>query len=101
MIILLPTCTLPNATFNTEIDIWAVAAADISNSETTMGIQQAGLRGEPRHLMFALFLHVLVGHGGGFIELCFTRRISYDRVTDTAVFAFFSARTIFGRLRRN
>jgi len=101
MIILLPTCTLPNATFNAEIDIWAVAAADISNSETTMGIQQAGLRRKPRHLMFALFLHVLVRHGGGFVELCFTRRISYDRVTDTAVLAFFSARTIFGRLRRN
>jgi hypothetical protein len=55
MITLLVTGTLPNATFGTEIDIWAVAAAEIS-IEQTMGIQQAGLRGEPRHLMCSLSL---------------------------------------------
>jgi hypothetical protein len=51
MITLLPTCTLPNATFDTEIDIWAVAEVEIINSEKRIEIQPAGLRGELRHLM--------------------------------------------------
>ena len=66
MIRLLPTCTLPNATFDAESDIWAVAALGISNSEKRIRIQKAGLWGEPRHLIsFTLFLHVLVEHGRG------------------------------------
>jgi hypothetical protein len=70
VITLLPTCTLPNATFDAESDIWAAAAAEISNSEKRMGIQQAGLRGEPRHLMRSLsFCTCPCEHGGGFVEL--------------------------------
>jgi hypothetical protein len=66
LIRLLPICTLPNATFDAESNIWAVAVLEISNSDKRMGIQQAGLRGDLRHLIsFALFLHVLVEHGGG------------------------------------
>ena len=67
MITVLPTCTLPNATFDTESDIWAAAATEISNSEETMRIQQAGLWGDPRQLMsFALFCTCSLKHGGGF-----------------------------------
>ena len=51
LIKLLPTCTVPNETFVTEIDIWAAAAAEISTSEMKIKTRQAGLRGEPRHLM--------------------------------------------------
>ena len=32
-----------------------------------METQQAGLRGEPRHLIMRSLLHVLVQHGGGFL----------------------------------
>ena len=92
MITVLPTCALPNATFDAESDICAVAATEISKVEKRIKIRKAGLWGEPRHLMlFALSLHVPVGHGGGFVELCFSRQIRYDRVTDTPVSAFFPA----------
>ena len=67
MITLLPTCTLPNATFDTESDIWAVAATGISNSEKRMRIQHAGLWGDPRQLMsFALFCTCSLSTAGDF-----------------------------------
>jgi hypothetical protein len=59
-ITLFPTCTLPNETFEAESDICAGAAMEINNSGKRMRILKAGLWGEPRHLIVALSLHVLI-----------------------------------------
>ena len=56
IITLLPACTLPNATFEAESDICAVAAMETNNSGKRMRILKAGLWGEPRHLISALSL---------------------------------------------
>ena len=59
-ITLFPTCRLPNETFEAESDICAVAAMGINNSGKRMRILKAGLWREPRHLIVALSLHVLI-----------------------------------------
>ena len=74
----LPTCTLPKLTLGPEIDNWALAALEIksSTSEEKTRIQQVRPWWGPRRLIsFALFLHVLVEHGGGLLELRFLRRV--------------------------
>jgi hypothetical protein len=100
MVTLLPTCTPPTATFDTESDIWAVAATENDNSER-MRIQQAGLWGDPRQLMsFALF-SVLAEHGGGFCRALLLAADKPGPRPDTAVLALFLRKGIFGRSRKN
>lgn len=78
MIWVLPTCTFPKLTLETEIDNWALAALEIKSrtSEEKTRFQQVRPWWGPRRLIsFTLFLHVLVEHGGGLLELRFLRRL--------------------------
>src|SRR5262249_6467900 len=96
MIKLLPTCTLPNATFDTEIDIWALAATEMMNSETKIGIQQAGLRGALRHLIIrSLFCTRLLGTAGDLSSVASLGGQAYDHVTDTSTFCIVSGEENF------
>ena len=98
---MLPTCTFPKLTFETEMDSWAWAALEIKSStrDEKIRIQQACPWGGPRRLMlFALFLHVLAEHGRGIIGASISAP-SEDPCagTDTPVIAFFLAGRICGR----
>ena len=71
LIKLLPTCTVPKSMLE-EDAVWLAAVFEIKKTEQKIRDQQAGLQGDPVHIILvSLTLHVLTAHGQGNMELAF------------------------------